>query len=84
MSDNPIEQLQREARRARTARAEVAGGMSRRPYADLGDVTASNGSIIYVTDGRKTGESAGSGTGVPAYYSNGQWLTFSGDVAVTI
>jgi hypothetical protein len=38
--------------------------------------------ISYATDGRKVGEGPGMGTGVPVYFSNGQWLTFSGDTVV--
>jgi len=37
------------------------------------------GMIAYATNGRKVGEGAGSGTGVPTYYSNGHWRVFSTD-----
>lgn len=84
MTDNPIAKLQREARRSRTARSEWTGGMARRAYADLASLTASNGSIIFVTDGLKAGETSGNGTGVPAYYSSGTWYRFSDDTAVQI
>lgn len=40
------------------------------------------GDISYATDGRKVGEGPGMGTGVPVYFSNGAWLTFSGDTVV--
>ena len=40
------------------------------------------GSIAYASNGRKVGEGAGSGTGVPVYYSNGAWRVFSTDAAV--
>ncbi|MGU7784870.1 hypothetical protein [Burkholderia sp. PU8-34] len=41
-----------------------------------------NGQIAYASNGRKTGESAGSGTGVIVYYSNSAWRVFSTDAAV--
>jgi hypothetical protein len=41
------------------------------------------GQFAYATNGRKVGEGAGSGTGVPVYYSNGAWRVFSTDAAVT-
>lgn len=34
------------------------------------------GDTIYVVNGRKEGESAGLGTGIPAYWSGTEWLTF--------
>lgn len=40
------------------------------------------GSFAYASNGRKVGETAGSGTGVPVYYSNGAWRVFATDVAV--
>lgn len=42
-----------------------------------------DGALAYATDGRKVGEGAGSGTGVPVYFSNAAWRTYSGDAAVT-
>jgi hypothetical protein len=36
----------------------------------------------YATNGRKVGEGAGAGTGVPVYYSNGSWRVYSTDAAV--
>jgi hypothetical protein len=42
----------------------------------------SAGSIAYATDGRKVGEGAGAGTGVPCYYSNGNWRRYSDDTVV--
>ena len=45
--------------------------------------TAPEGSIRYATNGCKVGEAPGAGTGVPVYYSNGQWRTFSNDATVT-
>lgn len=45
--------------------------------------TGAEGQMLYATDGRKVGEGAGSGTGVPVYFSSGQWRVFSTDAAVT-
>lgn len=44
--------------------------------------SATEGSIAYATDGRKVGEGAGTGTGVPVYFSNSLWLVYSGDTQV--
>jgi len=41
------------------------------------------GQIAYATNGRKVGETAGNGSGVPVYWSNGAWRVFSTDAAVT-
>lgn len=53
-------------------------------YADL--PTGFLGRVAFVTDGRKAGELAGAGTGVPCYYdtAGADWFTFSGNIAVTI
>ena len=42
--------------------------------------------VAFVTDGRKDGESAGRGTGVPVWYNpnTDQWLRFSDNEAVTV
>jgi hypothetical protein len=40
------------------------------------------GSIAFAANGRKQGEGAGAGTGVPAYYSNGLWRRYSDDTQV--
>jgi len=40
------------------------------------------GDQSYATNGRKVGEGVGSGTGVPVYFSNGQWRVFSTDAQV--
>lgn len=42
------------------------------------------GTIAYAVDGLKVGEVAGSGTGVPVYYSNGAWRVFSTDAVVMV
>lgn len=40
--------------------------------------------VAFITDGRKQGEGAGNGTGIPAYYdfATDTWLKFSTDTAV--
>jgi hypothetical protein len=40
------------------------------------------GTIAFASNGRKAGELAGQGTGVPVYFSHGAWRVFSTDVAV--
>jgi hypothetical protein len=45
--------------------------------------TPITGQLAYATNGRKVGEGAGAGTGVPVYYSNGAWRVYSTDAAVT-
>jgi hypothetical protein len=42
----------------------------------------STGAIAYATNGRKVGEGAGTGTGVPCYYSNSAWRRYSDDTVV--
>lgn len=43
---------------------------------------ATEPAYAYATNGRKVGEGAGSGSGVPVYYSSGSWRVFSTDAAV--
>jgi len=40
------------------------------------------GMVAYASNGRKSGEGAGAGTGVPVYWSNGLWRVFSTDAQV--
>lgn len=49
-------------------------------FADL--PTGFEGRLAFVTDGRRTGQGGGLGTGVPAYYSAGSWRVFFDDTAV--
>lgn len=44
--------------------------------------SAVDSQIAYATNGRKVGESAGNGTGVPVYYSSSAWRRFSDDSVV--
>ncbi|MBK8583878.1 MAG: hypothetical protein IPL86_19320 [Flavobacteriales bacterium] len=41
------------------------------------------GHVAFATNGRKSGEGAGTGTGVPVYRDGISWLTYSANVAVT-
>lgn len=43
---------------------------------------AGNAQIAYAINGRKVGQTAGNGTGVPVYYSSGAWRRFSDDSVV--
>jgi hypothetical protein len=40
------------------------------------------GSIAYASNGRKTGEGAGAGTGIPCYFSSSNWRRYSDDSVV--
>lgn len=44
--------------------------------------TATPGQVAYASNGRKSGEAAAAGTGVPVYYSNSAWRVQSTDAAV--
>lgn len=70
---------------------ELAGSAFSMPISTLADAPlAANGLTTYamrfISNGRKGGEGAGLGTGVPAYYNpaTDTWLTFSGNAAVTV
>lgn len=41
-----------------------------------------DGTIAFASDGRKQGEGQGHGTGVPVYFSAGQWRRYSDDTQV--
>lgn len=68
------------------------GGNAAFNVADLPSPTAANnppgidvpfeGQWAFALDGRKTGEGAAAGTGVPCYFSNGQWRRPSDDTTV--
>lgn len=70
-------------------RSETAGGMASSTLANAPLAAAggmSNGDMLFITNGRKAGEGAGAGTGIPAYYNaaTDQWFSFRTDTAVTI
>ena len=62
----------------------VLGVLPKYAYASL--PTGVNGAVVYCTDGRKTGEGAGVGTGVPAYWSDSDsdWHVFYDDSVLAI
>lgn len=49
-------------------------------YANLPSATV--GAIAFCSNGRKVGEGPGAGTGVPVYYTTGNWRVFSTDAPV--
>jgi len=59
-------------------------GLPQYAYADL--PTGFNGRMVYCTNGRKTGEGALAGTGVPAYWtdSDSDWHVFYDDSVLAI
>lgn len=87
-----IAAVRQEAREAsvRTERAEFTDGIPAYAFADLPTVGLADGSagsyitILWVSDGRKSGESAGNGTGVLAIYdaASGDWLRVGADYDV--
>lgn len=71
---------------ARSERSEVAGGMEQSTLvlAPLAAQGSSSGDMLFITDGRKSAEGVGSGTGVPAYYNGttDSWYRMSDDTPV--
>ncbi len=66
-----------------TASDAIIGGRLRPGIYTVGTLPAGIiGAQAYVSNARKVGEAAGSGTGVPAYYSNGNWRRLSDDSPV--
>jgi hypothetical protein len=45
--------------------------------------SAAEGQLAYAADGRKAGEEAGEGTGIPVYWSDGAWRRYRDDKPVT-
>lgn len=50
--------------------------------AELASYSPPEGTIAYATNGRKSGEGAGAGTGVLVYYSAGKWRVYRDDSEV--
>lgn len=72
-------------------RSEITGETFSFPMSTLaGAPLAADGmnafAVRFITDGRKSGETAGNGTGIPAYYNpaTNNWRRFYDDAAVTI
>lgn len=51
--------------------------------ANLPASAISEGDWAYALDGRKPGEGAGAGTGVPVFWSQGGWISACSGAAVT-
>ena len=51
--------------------------------AQLPATTTAAGDWAWALDGRKPGEGAGAGTGVPCFWSNGAWIAVTSGAAVT-
>lgn len=77
------------SRSAPNDRAETAGGFPQSTLANAplaASLRVRAGDVLFITNGRKSGETAGNGTGIPAYYNavTDSWLRFSDDGAVTV
>lgn len=78
----------------RTARSETVGGFQSFAYADrplaaTGGMQTDNTQyvdMIFIWNGRKSGEGAGNGTGVPCYYDPAvdDWRRFEDNAIVTV
>ena len=64
-------------------RSEVTGSIEAIVFANL-PVPGQPGRFLFVTDGRKTGEGAGVGTGTPAYDDGVAWRRTSDDTTVAV
>jgi len=62
--------------------ALFAGGMLLNSYVVASLPAGTEGALAYATNGRKVGEGAGAGTGVPVYWSTGSWRVYSTDATV--
>lgn len=69
-------------------RSETTGGVEAVILADapLAADGAAAGDMLFITNGRKSGEGGGAGTGVPAYYNAGTdtWKRFEDNADVVI
>lgn len=80
---------QTETRREEISGESITGEAFQFPISALADAPlAADGMVTYacrfISDGRKAGEGAGTGTGVPGYYdpTTDSWLLFRDDTAV--
>lgn len=73
-----------------TEQSQYGDGIPAATKANLPTTGLANGTtyatVWFCSNGRKSGEGVGAGTGVPVYYNNatGKWLTFSTDTEVTV
>lgn len=58
----------------------------KRNLADLPTSGVRDGAMVWVSNGRKSGEGASAGTGILAYFNEStlSWLRFRDDAAVTV
>lgn len=64
-------------------RSEVAGAVEPVAFGSL-PAAGQTGRLLFVTNGRKTGEGAGAGTGVLAYDDGVAWRRTSDDTTVAV
>jgi len=64
-------------------RSEVTGSIEAIVFANL-PTPGQPGRLRFVTDGRKTGEGVGAGTGVPAYDDGVAFRRYSDDTTVAV
>ncbi len=84
MSPAIFEAIAKRLRDLETAqRAEIAGGLDAIVFANL-STPGQPGRMVFVTDGRKTGEGVGVGTGTPAYDDGVAWRRTSDDSTVAV
>lgn len=73
---------------ARTERAETASGVPSYTLANAPLLAngAKGGDMVFISNGRKTGEGAGLGTGLVAYYNpaSNSYYRFADDTAVVV
>lgn len=73
-----------------TEQSQYVDGIPAYTFANLPTDGLANGTtyltIAFCSNGRKGGEGAGNGTGVPVYWNSAssQWLKFSDDTVVTV
>lgn len=65
-----------------TGSIAASGVVSAGQFAVAGLPVGVEGQTAYATNGRKLGETGGAGTGVPVYFSNGNWRVYSTDAPV--
>lgn len=64
-------------------RAEIAGGLEPVLFVNL-PAAGQPGRMVFVTDGRASGEGAGAGTGTPAYDNGTVWRRTADDTTVAV
>ncbi len=64
-------------------RTEIAGGLNPVLFASLA-TPGQPGRMVFVTNGRKTGEGVGLGTGTPAYDDGTAWRRTADDTTVAV